>query len=390
MYGGGSHGIEFRLLGSVEVAAGNRVIEIGSLKQRALLVALLLRLNHPVPADTLVEDLWGDCPAPQRRPEPPEPRLPAQAGSRNRRPSPATGRATLSAAATAATSSKPTPTPSTPAGSSASWPPGGTRSPAASADAAVEALEARAGAVAGPGARRTFRPALRPAGGRPPRRGADDRRRGAGRGVPRSRPSRGRPRPAHHPRRPASPPGTGLGAADAGAVPARPPGRRPACVPAGAPHPGRGTGGRPHPRAAEPRGADPAAVTRPRRARSPAGSGVTPAAQRRHRRFPLHRHRSQHPPLGRRPGGDGRATSPATTASSSTRSKRPEGMSSPTPATASASPSPPCRDALDAAVAAQRALLDAKWADTESSPGPHGRARRGGRAPGRATGSARR
>ncbi len=64
MYRGGSHGIEFRLLGSVEVAAGNRVIEIGSLKQRALLVALLLRLNHPVPADTLVEDLWGDAPPP--------------------------------------------------------------------------------------------------------------------------------------------------------------------------------------------------------------------------------------------------------------------------------------------------------------------------------------
>ena len=62
MYGGGNHRIEFRLLGSVEVAAGNRVIEIGSLKQRALLVALLLRLNHPVPADTLVEDLWGDAP----------------------------------------------------------------------------------------------------------------------------------------------------------------------------------------------------------------------------------------------------------------------------------------------------------------------------------------
>ena len=64
MYGGGNHGIEFRLLGSVEVASGNRVIEIGSLKQRALLVALLLRLNHPVPADTLVEDLWGDAPPP--------------------------------------------------------------------------------------------------------------------------------------------------------------------------------------------------------------------------------------------------------------------------------------------------------------------------------------
>jgi len=62
VYAGADFGIEFRLLGSVEVAAGNRVIETGSLKQRALLVALLLQLNHPVPADTLVEDLWGDSP----------------------------------------------------------------------------------------------------------------------------------------------------------------------------------------------------------------------------------------------------------------------------------------------------------------------------------------
>ncbi len=57
-----SHGIEFRLLGTIEVMAGDQVIEIGSLKQRALLASLLLRLNRPVAVEVLVEDLWGDSP----------------------------------------------------------------------------------------------------------------------------------------------------------------------------------------------------------------------------------------------------------------------------------------------------------------------------------------
>lgn len=53
------HGIEFRLLGAVDVTAGDRVVEIGSAKQRVLLAALLLRVNHVVPVDELVDDLWG-------------------------------------------------------------------------------------------------------------------------------------------------------------------------------------------------------------------------------------------------------------------------------------------------------------------------------------------
>jgi DNA-binding SARP family transcriptional activator len=56
---GASHGIEFRLLGTVEVVAGDRVVEIGSPKQRTLLAALLLRLNIVVPADVLADELWG-------------------------------------------------------------------------------------------------------------------------------------------------------------------------------------------------------------------------------------------------------------------------------------------------------------------------------------------
>ena len=56
--------IEFRLLGTVDVAAGDGVIEIGSPKQRTLLASLLVRLNRVVAADVLVEDLWGAAPPP--------------------------------------------------------------------------------------------------------------------------------------------------------------------------------------------------------------------------------------------------------------------------------------------------------------------------------------
>jgi predicted ATPase/DNA-binding SARP family transcriptional activator len=54
--------IEFRLLGSVEAVAGDRVVEISSPKQRALLASLLVRCNRVVPVDVLVEDLWGEAP----------------------------------------------------------------------------------------------------------------------------------------------------------------------------------------------------------------------------------------------------------------------------------------------------------------------------------------
>ena len=52
--------LEFRLLGTFEVAAGERVLEIGSPKQRALLAMLVLQVNRVVPLDTLVEELWGE------------------------------------------------------------------------------------------------------------------------------------------------------------------------------------------------------------------------------------------------------------------------------------------------------------------------------------------
>jgi DNA-binding SARP family transcriptional activator len=54
--------VEFRLLGPVEAFAGDRRIELGRPKQRALLAALLLRAGEAVPRDRLIDELWGDEP----------------------------------------------------------------------------------------------------------------------------------------------------------------------------------------------------------------------------------------------------------------------------------------------------------------------------------------
>lgn len=54
--------MEFRLLGPVEAFAGDRRIELGRPKQRALLAALLLRAGEAVPRDRLIDELWGDEP----------------------------------------------------------------------------------------------------------------------------------------------------------------------------------------------------------------------------------------------------------------------------------------------------------------------------------------
>jgi predicted ATPase/DNA-binding SARP family transcriptional activator len=60
--GGVVTSIEFRLLGPPEAVAGGQVVAIGSLQQRAILVALLLARNAVVSTDQLVDVLWGDEP----------------------------------------------------------------------------------------------------------------------------------------------------------------------------------------------------------------------------------------------------------------------------------------------------------------------------------------
>ena len=55
-------GMEFRLLGRLEVGESDRAIEIAGSKQRALLAILLLNANRVVSTDRLIDDLWEDEP----------------------------------------------------------------------------------------------------------------------------------------------------------------------------------------------------------------------------------------------------------------------------------------------------------------------------------------
>ncbi len=50
--------VEFRILGPVEAWEGERRLELGSPKQRALLAYLLLHRGEPVAGERLVDDLW--------------------------------------------------------------------------------------------------------------------------------------------------------------------------------------------------------------------------------------------------------------------------------------------------------------------------------------------
>jgi DNA-binding SARP family transcriptional activator len=52
--------VEFRILGPLEVADGDRLLPLGGAKQRALLAVLLLNANRVVSVDRLVDALWGE------------------------------------------------------------------------------------------------------------------------------------------------------------------------------------------------------------------------------------------------------------------------------------------------------------------------------------------
>jgi len=54
--------MEFRILGPLEVSAGDGAIKLGGPKQRAVLAHLVLRANRPVPVDLLIDGLWGEEP----------------------------------------------------------------------------------------------------------------------------------------------------------------------------------------------------------------------------------------------------------------------------------------------------------------------------------------
>lgn len=54
--------VQFNVLGTFEVIDGGRALELGGYKQRAALAVLLLSANRVVPADKLIDELWGETP----------------------------------------------------------------------------------------------------------------------------------------------------------------------------------------------------------------------------------------------------------------------------------------------------------------------------------------
>jgi DNA-binding SARP family transcriptional activator len=54
--------MEFRLLGPLEVAEQDRLLDLGALKQRSLLALLLLHANEVVAVERLIDELWGESP----------------------------------------------------------------------------------------------------------------------------------------------------------------------------------------------------------------------------------------------------------------------------------------------------------------------------------------
>src|SRR5262245_52293831 len=60
--GGYRRPMELRILGPIEVSAGNGLIPLGGPKQRAVLAHLLLHANHLIPTEALIDQVWGEEP----------------------------------------------------------------------------------------------------------------------------------------------------------------------------------------------------------------------------------------------------------------------------------------------------------------------------------------
>src|SRR5918994_7087046 len=57
-----STGMDFRILGPLEVLDEGRAITLGGSKLRALLALLLLHANETLTTDRLIDELWGERP----------------------------------------------------------------------------------------------------------------------------------------------------------------------------------------------------------------------------------------------------------------------------------------------------------------------------------------
>src|SRR4029453_18488349 len=56
--------LEFRILGPLEVWDGERSLERGAPRQRALLALLAIHVGEVVPSERLITYLWGESPPP--------------------------------------------------------------------------------------------------------------------------------------------------------------------------------------------------------------------------------------------------------------------------------------------------------------------------------------
>jgi DNA-binding SARP family transcriptional activator/Tfp pilus assembly protein PilF len=56
--------VEFRLLGGIEAEVDHHVVDLGPARQRLVLAALLLGTNRPIPAERLINRIWGTTPPP--------------------------------------------------------------------------------------------------------------------------------------------------------------------------------------------------------------------------------------------------------------------------------------------------------------------------------------
>src|SRR3954447_25676237 len=54
--------MDVRILGPLELRDGDRLLDLGSSRRRALLAVLLLHPNEVVAADRLIDELWGESP----------------------------------------------------------------------------------------------------------------------------------------------------------------------------------------------------------------------------------------------------------------------------------------------------------------------------------------